>query len=146
MEVLPFFLTLVKSNSLIYAFLLTGNIDTAAQSYMGECINVSEHSIILLDFKLDPLETFDYIQITKHPDFRKVLFVAKSNEYFDNSERYFGEKTIYYNIIDKIREKNLVLKNEKRYCYPFLSQKASISLPDKHLISLGVGAEICNNY
>lgn len=146
MESLPFFLNLVKSNSLICAFLLTGNLDAAIQEYNGEGYYFSENSIVLKAFKFDTLDAFEYIQITQiNSNNRTILFVANNTSYSDNSAYYFGEKTIYYNIMDQIKEKGLSLKNEKRYCYPFLSKKAGIILSG-NLITLMFGEEVCKNY
>jgi hypothetical protein len=146
MESLPLFLNLVKSNSLICAFLLTGNFDVVVQDYSGECYFFSEQSIVLKAFKLDSLETFEYIQITKMDSSIMILFVANNTEYYDNSTYYFGEKTIYYNVMDQIKEKGLKLKNEYRYCYPFLSKKAGIRLSRKNLISFTFGENVCKNF
>jgi hypothetical protein len=147
MESLPLFLTLVKSNSLICAFLLTGNLDAAMQEYNGESYCFSENSIIMKAFKLDTLVAFKYVQITKIEGSNPtILFVANDTIYYDNSSYYFGEKTIYYNLMDQIKEKGFILRNEKRYCYPFLSKMASISLSGKNLITLTFGENICKNF
>jgi hypothetical protein len=147
MDSLPIFLNLIKSNNLICAFLLSGNLDLAKQQYHGESYYFSEKSIVLEQFSLDSTETFEYIQMTQlYDEIQTIMFVAKDSKYSDNSAYYFGEKTIYYNIMDQIKENGLGLKHEKRYCFNFLSKKASISLSGENLITLMFGEEICKNF
>lgn len=147
MDSLPIFLKLLKSSSLICAFLTTGDLEAVNRNYDGECFYFSENSMILKAFKFDSLEAFEYIQITQIDSCsRTILFVANNSEYFNNRSYYFGEKTIYSRFMDQIKEKGLVLPNENRYCFPFLSQKARISLIGETLISLDFGEDICENY
>lgn len=148
MDTLPLILHLIKTNHLLYAFLLTGNVESAANDFSGKITYMGDActSVILRDFNLDSEHSFEYIQITNQGDHLSIMLVANDATYFNQKELFFGEKTIYYNLLDQIKEKGIVLSSPYRYCYPFMSQKAGISILNPKLFSITYGDNICKNF
>ena len=144
---LPLFLNLVKSHTLLYTFLLNGNVEATLKGYDGHGFHVSETSIILEDFILSESDAFDYIQLTYVDSTnKKIMFVPYDEKYVINKDLYFGEKTIYYNHMALIQEQGIVLKNPNKYCFEFLDKKASVSLMSRNLISVRYGEDVCKNF
>lgn len=147
LDSLPLFLKLVKSNALIYSFLISNNFEATLQAYNGSGSYISENSIILRDFELAPDESFEYIQITQiDSNIITILFVPYHEKYSTNKELYFGEKTIYSEYMKNILEKGIKLSNPYKYCFNFLEKQAGINLLGPKLFNFTYGSDICKNF
>lgn len=95
MDSIPYFLTLIKQNALLYSIIISGNLSPIKNQTEYRYAFHNDKSVELYDFKLTDENVFKSVSITSLDDEISIFMIPCKDDYFIKNTDYFGEKTIY---------------------------------------------------
>lgn len=129
MDTLPYFFSLIKSNSLIYSILISGNLNfTENTDNKLKYEYLSENLLEIYNVSFSEEDVFDKITFEYLDNDLLFSFKSKSKKYIENYAFYFGNETIYSNYKDEIVNKSILLKHPYTFKYEYLDKKIEIRL------------------
>jgi hypothetical protein len=130
MDSIPIFLQIIKSNTLIYSIIMTGNLSLIRDNYAGKYDFASPNYVTLNNFVLTDDDFFEEICIRKSETGIDVSFKSLDTKYFTKHTYYFGEKTIYSPFEKAIEAKGIVIKHPLSYQFNEFMPVVNVTLMD----------------
>jgi hypothetical protein len=95
MDSIPYFLTLIKKNTLLYSIIISGNLSSINEQTEHKYAFYTDKGVELYDFKLTEQDIFKSVLISDIDDEIIMIINPYKDDYFLKNVDYFGKKTIY---------------------------------------------------